>query len=116
VGNPPSNLAREAISDQVGMAAKRCVAVVSNPIGKNDTGGVACGNYVLENDTVVLTDEHGEPLRDEDSGARFMHRLERGDNEQTIAKRLTLRHHRAANRDEIAGWRRRINYGRSGLA
>jgi hypothetical protein len=95
---------------------KRCVAVVSNPIDDKDAGEVALGNYYVEGDWITLCDDTGTALRSDDTGARFTVRLERGDNELTMAKRLTLRHHRAANRDEIAGWNRRIVYGRSGLA
>jgi hypothetical protein len=95
---------------------KQCVAVVSNPINDKDRGEVTHGRYFVEGDWLTLCDEAGTPLRSEDTGAWYTVRLEPGDNELTLAKRLTLRHHRAANRDEIAGWGRRINYGRSGLA
>ena len=94
---------------------KQCVAVVSNPVGKDDTGEVALGRFFVENDWLTLCDEGGTPLRD-DNGARFTVRLERGDSEITLAKRLTLRHHRSVNRDELAGWNRRIVYGRNGYA
>ena len=95
---------------------KRCVAVVSNPVGKDDRGEVTESHYFVENNWVTLCNADGVPLRSEDTGARFTVRLEPGDVEITAAKRLTLRHHRAANRDEIAGFNRRINYGRNGYA
>jgi hypothetical protein len=94
----------------------RCVAVVASPSGADKVGEVAQGLYFREGDWITLCDEGGTPLRSEDTGARFTVRLEPGDNELKIAKGLTLRHHRATTRDEIAGWGRRINYGRSGLA
>jgi hypothetical protein len=94
----------------------RCVAVVASPSGADKVGEVAQGLYFREGDWITLCDEGGTPLRSEDTGARFTVRLEPGDNELTMAKRLTLRHHRAMTRDEIAGWGRRINYGRNGYA
>jgi hypothetical protein len=95
---------------------KRCVAVVHSPSGPGDHGEVTEGRYFIEGDWLTLCDEGGTALRSEDTGARFTVRLAPGDNEQTMAKRLTLRHHRAANRDEVAGWNRRISYGRNGYA
>jgi hypothetical protein len=95
---------------------KRCVAIVSNPVGKDDRGEVTHGTYFREGDWITLCDEGGTPLRSEDTGARYTHRLEPSDNELTIAKRLTLRHYRAANRDDVAGFSRRINYPSRGWA
>jgi len=95
---------------------KRCVAVVANPIDEKDRGEVCEGRYYREGDWITLCDEAGSPLRSEDTGARYTVRLEPGDHELTLAKRLTLRHHRAANRDEIAGWNRRISYPSRGWA
>ena len=95
---------------------KRCVAVVHSPSGPGDHSEVTEGRYFVEGDWLTLCDEGGPPLRSEDTGARYTVRLEPGDVEITMAKRLVLRQHRAANRDEIAGFGRRISYGRSGLA
>jgi hypothetical protein len=95
---------------------KRCVAVVSNPVGENDRGEVTESNYFVEGGWLTLCTEDGAPLRDDNTGGRFTVRLEPGDHEQTTAKRLTLRRYRAANREDVAGFNRRISYGRSGLA
>jgi hypothetical protein len=95
---------------------KQCIAVVSNPVGKDDRGEVTNGHYFVENNWVTLCSADGVPLRSEDTGARYTVRLEPGDSELTLAKRLTLRHYRAANREDVAGFGRVIRYGRSGLA
>jgi hypothetical protein len=42
--------------------------------------------------------------------------VQRGDNEKAEAKRMTLRLHRAANRDDMAGFHKRIEYPSSGWA
>jgi hypothetical protein len=95
---------------------KQCLAILSNPVNEKDTGEAVNGRYFREGDWITLCDDRGSPLRSEDTGARYTHKLEAGDHELTMAKRLTLRHHRAANRDEIAGWGRRLEYPSRGWA
>jgi hypothetical protein len=95
---------------------KRCIAVVSNPTGPGDTGEATEACYFIEGEWLTLCDENGLPLRSEDTGGRFTVRFEPGDREQAIAKRLALRRYRAENQEDIAGFNRRIVYGRSGLA
>jgi hypothetical protein len=96
---------------------KAVVAVVSNPIGKGDAGIVTEGFYTLDGDTLTMTDRDGIPLRDDNNGERITVRLLPTDNEKTVAKRTTLRLHRAERGDETSSaFNRRIDYGRSGLA
>jgi hypothetical protein len=94
---------------------KRCVAVVANPLDSDDRGEVTESSYFVEGEWLTLCTDDGAPLRD-DNGGRFTVRLEPGDNEQRMAKRLALQRYRSEHRDELAGFNRRINYGRSGLA
>jgi hypothetical protein len=56
-----------------------------------------------------MTDREGNPLRDEMTGARITARLSPGDNEKAEAKRMTLRLHRAADRDGMAGFHRPLS-------
>jgi hypothetical protein len=51
------------------------VAVVSNPIGKGDTGEVVEGFYTRDGDTLTMTDREGNPLRDDNNGERITVRL-----------------------------------------
>jgi hypothetical protein len=95
---------------------KAVVAIVSNPVGKDDRGIVAEGFYTLDGDLLTMTDRDGVPLRDENNGAQITHRLLPGESEKVVAKRLTLRRHREENRDEMAGFHRWVRYGHSGLA
>lgn len=95
---------------------KSAVAIVSNPVNAKDTGEVAQGNYTLENGVLTMTDADGVPLRDENTGGRIEMRLLPGESETVAARRLTLKIHRAANGDQLAGFHKRIDYGRWGLA
>jgi hypothetical protein len=95
---------------------KAVIAVVVNPTGKDDPGQCAEGWYFVENGTLTLTDRDGIPLRDENNGQRITVRLLPGESEKTVAKRMTLRQHRAANRDEMAGFHRSIRYPSRGWA
>jgi hypothetical protein len=63
-----------------------------------------------------MTDRDGVPLRDENNGQRIAMRLLPGENEKAAAKRLTLKVHRAANRDEMGSFHRRIDYPSRGWA
>jgi hypothetical protein len=95
---------------------KAVIVIVANPHGADKVGEVAEGFYLRDGDTITMTDRHGTPLRDEDTGGRITHRLAPDENEKTVAKRLTLRLYRAENREDVAGFGRRIDYGRNGYA
>jgi hypothetical protein len=86
---------------------KAVIVIVSNPVGKDDTGIVAEGFYTRDGDQITMTDKDGLPLRSEDTGARFTVRLEPGQDEKAEAKRLTLRLHRAANADAMSDFHSR---------
>jgi hypothetical protein len=90
---------------------KAVIAVVSNPLGKGSSGECAEGWYTVSDGVLTLTDIHGEPLRDGDTGARFTHRLLPGDLEKSVAKRLTLAQWRA-NRDDGAEFNKPLRYPR----
>ena len=91
---------------------KQCVAALGRPTGKGDPGTATQASYYVENWWLTLCDEHGNALRNEDTGARYTVRLEPGDDEKRMAKRLALRLHEAQSRDDVAGFNRRIVYGR----
>jgi hypothetical protein len=99
------------------MEIKAVIAVVSNPAGKGDGGIVTEGWYTRDGDTITLTDIHGDPLRNEDTGARYTQRLEPGENEKVIAARLVLRRYRAQRGDAMASFHsRRLEYPSRGWA
>jgi hypothetical protein len=91
------------------------VVTTAKPSGPGDFGQVEEGRFFVENNWVTLCDEGGTPLRDENTGQRITMRLMPGDDEKAVAKKLTLQQHRAANRNEMAGFGRAIRYGHSGL-
>lgn len=93
---------------------KAVVVIVANPSGKDDPGQCAEGRYFVENET--LCDRDGVPLRDENTGARIAMRLLPDENEKAAAKKLTLKIHCAANRDEMACFGRTIRYPDRGWA
>jgi hypothetical protein len=95
---------------------KAVVAVVSNPIGKGDSGQVVEGFYTRDGDTLTMTDRDGVPLRDDNNGERITVRLLPTDNEKTVAKRTTLRLHRAERGDDVANFSRVIRYPSRGWA
>lgn len=86
---------------------KSVVAIVSNPVSKGSTGECAEGFYTRDGDTLTMTNAEGEPLRDDDTGARTTHLLLPGENEKVIAKRLTLKRYRAERGDEMASFHSR---------
>jgi len=51
-------------------------------------GAVAEGRYIIEDDTVIMTDANGIPAVDPD-GRRYTHKLQPGEFHKTIAARLT---------------------------
>jgi hypothetical protein len=86
---------------------KAVIAVVSNPIDKRDGVIVTEGWYTRDGDLITMTDIHGEPLRNEDTGARFTQRLEPGQDAVGAAKRLVMRRYRAERGDEMADFHSR---------
>jgi hypothetical protein len=86
---------------------KPVIAVASNPVRKGDGGEAVEGWYVREGDTITICDIAGDPLRNEDTGARYTQRLEPGDVEKVIAARLTLKRHRALRGDEMTSFHSR---------
>jgi hypothetical protein len=95
---------------------KSVVVIVANPIRKGDLGEVAEGHYLVENGIITMTNADGIPLRDDNTGRRITHTLERGEDAKGVAKRLVLRQYRTQHRDEMSGFHRRIDYGPSSVA
>jgi hypothetical protein len=95
---------------------KSVVVATAKPSGPGDPGQCAEGHYFIEHGILTMCDRDGVPLRDENTGRQVALRLLAGDDEKGFAKKLTLQQHRAANREDVAGWGRRINYGRNGYA
>ncbi len=90
--------------------------IVSNPIGKDDPGQCAEGWYFVENGTLNIYGSRRRTVARRNNGQRITVRLFPGESEKTVAKRMTLRQHRAANRNEMAGFHRSIRYPERGWA
>jgi hypothetical protein len=73
-------------------------------------------NYTREGDLINMTDSAGVPLRNDNTGQRIAMHLLPGEDEKSAAKKLTLKVYRMANRDEMAGFHKRINYPSRGWA
>jgi hypothetical protein len=64
-----------------------------------DPGRVTEGFYIVENDTVVMTNEQGV------DGYRIIHKLKDGENARAVAARLTLKIFHSL-RDDAGGFNR----------
>jgi hypothetical protein len=92
---------------------KSVIAIISNPSGRGDRGQCEQGNYFVRDGVLTMCDLEGVPVRDANTGRRIELGLLPGDDEKALAKRLTLKMYRAANRDELAGFHRPIRYRNS---
>jgi hypothetical protein len=64
-----------------------------------------------------MTDGDGKPVRRLYSGEIYKHKLEKGDDPDVIAKRLTMSIYRSnAGRDGMAGFNRPLSYPNIGVA
>lgn len=95
---------------------KAVIVTIAKPSGAGDPGQCAEGFYFVENETLTMCDRDGVPLRDENTGRQIAMRLPPGEDEKGAAKKLTLKIHRDANRDEMAGFHRTIRYPSRGWA
>jgi len=95
---------------------KSVVVTTAKPTGPGDLGQVAEGFYTVANGILTMCDPDGRPLRDDNTGRRREIKLLPGDVPAQEAKRMTLRHHREANRDGMAGFGRTIRYPDRGWA
>jgi hypothetical protein len=79
--------------------------------------GLTCeGCFVVNGDTVTLTDRNGEPAHDSD-GRRYSQKLEPGENPKQIAGRLTRKlRDSLRGRDNVTGFDGPISYPRSVVA
>ena len=77
----------------------------------NSPGKVVEGCYTIENGAVVLTNRHGDSVRD-DGGNKYAQKLAEGDNPKQIAARLTkeLRKALRGNNGPPRGFRGPIEY------
>jgi hypothetical protein len=94
---------------------RQVTVITSNPTGNDQVGSCEVGFYTIEAGILTMTDIHGVPLRDSNTGEKITHRLMANETPRVIAKRLTLKRHRAANGDGMAGFGRRIHYPNSGF-
>jgi len=74
---------------------KFVVATVSNPTGADDLGTVAEAHYFVEDGVVRLCEPDGRAL-----GEPYRRRLEKGEHERDVARRLALRLHRSNYPDD----------------
>jgi hypothetical protein len=89
------------------------IITTAKPSGPGDLGQVEEGFYTRDGELITMCDRDGVPLRDENTGRRIAMRLLPGDDEKTLARKMTLRRYREANRDQMAGFHRTIRYGKS---
>jgi len=66
-------------------------ATVRRPRDENDLGQVTVGYYTLADDVLTMTDSKGAPVRDLNSGEKFLHKMQPGDDARAIANRLTTK-------------------------
>jgi hypothetical protein len=95
---------------------KSVVVTTAKPSGPGDLGQIAEGFYTVANGILTMCTPDGVPLRDDNTGRQVALRLLAGDDEKGLAKKLTLQQYRAANRDQIAGFHKRIDYPSRGWA
>ena len=91
-------------------------AIISNPSPHDptDVGRCTVGYYVIEGKLLTMTYGDGTPFLGR-SGERITQKLQRDDDPTVIAKRLTLRIHRASRGDGM-NFNRPLVYPRSGVA
>jgi hypothetical protein len=86
------------------------------PSRRHEHGQTAEGRYIVADNTVTLTDRHGNPVRD-DEGKTYVRKLGDGDNAHVIAGRLT-KEFRLALRGKnkmSAGFGGQIKYPKLGI-
>jgi hypothetical protein len=93
------------------MEVRQVTVITANPTRSDDVGSCAEGFYTIDGDTITMCDSEGVPLRDSNNGERVTARLS-GEPEKVIAKRLTLKRHRAENGDDANGFGKVIHYER----
>jgi hypothetical protein len=94
---------------------KTCHVITRNPSGgRGDLGSCEVGYYTVSDDLLAMVGGDGGPLRDANNGERITHRLvPGGESEKAVAMRLTLKLWLSERGDEMAGFNRPIDYGRS---
>jgi hypothetical protein len=95
---------------------KQIIAQVNGPQPETGyPGRVMYGFYVIDDGVLTMTDEAGVPVRDK-GGDIVRHKLEDGQDEQSIARVLTLRIWRQRTGGDGNGFNRPLNYPRTGVA
>jgi hypothetical protein len=96
----------------------RIIVMLRRPRGENDLGAIEHGHYILEGETVILTDETGKPLRRPqrtrtDPLSRYERRLRRGEDAGTVARVLLSA--LVARRKRGSDFNRPLSYPPSGI-
>jgi hypothetical protein len=83
-----------------------------------DTAQVTTGYYTLADGVLTMTDSKGAPVRRMLSGEKILHKTKSGDNERSIAGRLTLEiyYMLRGGAAQTSGFNRSLNYQPSGVA
>ncbi|WP_339033604.1 hypothetical protein WHZ78_17565 [Bradyrhizobium symbiodeficiens] len=95
---------------------KEVTAIVSNPVSSGDTGRATIGFYVVEDGLLTMTDGEGRPVRPGRTGQLICHRLKAGEDERTIARRLTLRIYDIVQGQDRGSFNRKIEYDEHWMA
>ena len=84
---------------------KQVNAIQANPSPSDPNGRVTAGHYILEDGLLTMVDADGKPLRGT-GGEKIVHRMQDGENPDSIACRLTLMLYRRAD----DGFNRPLNF------
>ena len=76
---------------------KQVNAILANPSPSDPNGRVTAGHYILEDGLLTMVDADGKPLRGT-GGEKIVHRMQDGENPDSIACRLTLMLYRRGRR------------------
>jgi hypothetical protein len=97
------------------MKINRVTVTIRQPKGDGDPGQVAEGRYILEDNTVTLTNHVGTPVRDHD-GKTYSKKLEQNEDAYAVAGRLTkeFRRARRGDKNHVEGFSSPIHYPRNG--
>lgn len=89
---------------------RQVTVITANPTRSDDVGRAEIGFYIVAAGLLTMTDPHGVPLRNANTGEKIEHRLMADETPRVIAKRLTLKIFNAARGDDMAGFQRHIDY------
>ena len=95
---------------------RRVTVQLSAPSG-DDPGRITYGYFIVEGNTLTMTDGDGTPVRQPTTGDLFTAQLRDGLDADAVARNLTARVWRSLHgREGAAGFNRRLNYQQTGVA